>query len=141
MQIRNFVFASAVLAASPAFAAGSSNYIALLNAGQEVPSNSSTGFGVAFITFDKTTGMLCPSVTTSGLTGTETAAHIHGPAAVGVNAAVLFALPTGNPKAGCVGPLDKDQAKALKKSELYINVHSTLFPGGEIRGQIVPSAK
>ncbi|MCZ6613201.1 MAG: CHRD domain-containing protein [Thaumarchaeota archaeon] len=43
-----------------------------------------------------------------------------------------------NPKNGCVGPLDKDQAKDLKDGLFYINIHTTEFGGGAIRGQVLP---
>lgn len=37
-----------------------------------------------------------------------------------------------------VGPLDNDQKKDLRKGLLSLNVHSSVAPGGEIRGQIEP---
>lgn len=130
-----------LLSGTPALAANVSNYMALLNAGQEVPVGGSTAFGVSFLTYDKTTMMLCQSTSFSPLVGGLAAMHIHGPAAVGVNAPVLFPVSATNPSTGCVGPLTSDDAKNLKKSLLYLNVHTTVFPGGEIRGQIVPAAK
>jgi hypothetical protein len=77
------------------------------------------------------------TVSYDGLTSAETAAHIHGPALPGVDANVLFPLPAGSPKDTCVGPLDKDQKKALLKNQLYINVHTMNNTNGEIRGQIL----
>jgi hypothetical protein len=38
-----------------------------------------------------------------------------------------------------VGPLDSQEEKALEKGLLYINIHSDQFPGGELRGQVLPT--
>lgn len=37
--------------------------------------------------------------------------------------------------------LDESQISALKSDSLYINVHSSEFTGGEIRGQLTPTTK
>jgi hypothetical protein len=78
-------------------------------------------------------------VSYTGLVGTETGAHIHGPGPAGVNAGVQFALVAGNPKAGTVGPLSAAQASDLAGGLYYVQIHSTMWPGGEIRGQILRS--
>ena len=122
----------------PAYAGGTKTFIAVINSGQEgVDLNTSNSFGNAHLIFDKTTDMLCFSISYSGLTATEIAAHFHGPASAGSNADVQFGLPPGSPKTGCVGPLSKQQRKDLEKGRFYINVHSVDFPGGEIRGQVL----
>jgi len=82
----------------------------------------------------------------SGLSGTVTSAHIHGPAGIGATAGVIFDLvPTfittgannGTIAAGNVA-LSAGNAANLANGLLYINIHSTTFGGGEIRGQILP---
>lgn len=120
-------------------------FTALLTGGQEVPENDSNAFGVAFLTFNEKTEELCYSITFTDekLVGTETAAHFHAPAVPGENAPVVFTItpdvsPLGSPKNGCVGPLSNDQRKQLRKGLFYINIHSETFPGGEIRGQVIP---
>ena len=80
--------------------------------------------------------MLSWNITFSGLSGSETAAHIHGPAPVGVNAGVQVPLSTGSPKVGSAA-LSPAQIADLKAGLYYVNIHSNLFPGGEIRGQIL----
>jgi hypothetical protein len=133
------------IAVPPVSAATLQPFIALLNSGQENPPTGSNVFGVAFLTFDNATKELCYSISYTGLEA-ETVAHFHGPAAPGVNAPPIIDIspappgpsPPVSPKTGCVGPLDGQQRGFLKRGLLYINVHSTTFPEGEIRGQVVP---
>jgi len=130
-------------ASVPAHAA-SKNFIAVLNSGQETPPNTSGAFGVAFFTFDTKTGQLCYRVSYSRLEGgAEVAAHIHGPAVPGQMANVLIPIAeSGSPKNNCITPdaaTLKTVKKALPKGQLYFNVHSAQDPGGEIRGQILPT--
>lgn len=121
-------------------------FTAVLTGGQEVPSNNSNAFGVAFMTFDETTNMLNFSLTYTDekLTSLEVAAHFHAPAIPGVNAPVVFGLvnpgpfQVGSPKFGSVGPFTPEQKEDLEDGLFYINVHTTNFPGGEIRGQVLP---
>ena len=132
-------WATAVLAVftGQSAAAGPKQFLANLNAGQETLAIASNAFGVAHLTFDEPTKMLCLTVSYDGLTSAEMAAHIHGPALPGEDADVLFPLPAGSPKDTCVGPLDKTAKKALLKNQLYINVHTANNTCGEIRGQIL----
>jgi hypothetical protein len=145
--LRSTVGAVALVAMSsnPAPAAVK-QFVSVLNAGQEVPATDSAALGVAHLTYDTQTKMLCYSISYSGLEGgqnDELQSHFHGPGPAGQNAGVLFTIspgpsPVGSPKSGCVGPLEKDHKKALLKGELYINVHTNQFANGEIRGQVLP---
>ncbi len=148
--VRSFLVACAALSLAfpPPAAAVVKNFIAVLNGGQEVPpSTTSTGLGVASFTFDTQTGALCYTLSYLSLTAAETASHIHGPASPGTDAGILRDIspaPPGpsdpiSPKVGCVAPpLDATLARELKAGRLYVNVHTSTFPLGEIRGQIVP---
>ena len=139
--VRAFLAAMLVggLYAAPVPAA-TKTFFAVLNGGQETPATDSDALGVAFLTFDDKSLSVCYSVTFSRLSATETAAHIHGPGAPGVSAPVLVALAPvpGNPKNGCV-TLPKANKKDLKRGLTYVNIHSTRFPSGEIRGQVIPT--
>ncbi len=114
-------------------------YIANLNGAQEVPPTSSTATGTATLLLspDETSARM--SLTFSGLSSAETAAHIHGPAAPGVSGPVLFPLPQGefSDFEILLTPAD---VQNLKNGLLYANVHSNTFPNGEIRGQFQTSA-
>jgi hypothetical protein len=115
-------------------------FTAVLTGGQEVPPNDSEAFGVAFVTFDTVSKMLCYSITFNELGSDETAAHFHGPAAPGEAAGIVFSITPvpGKSKNGCVGPLSTQHIRELSRGLWYINVHSVEFPAGEIRGQVLP---
>ncbi len=88
----------------------------------------------------------------SGLSAAASAGHIHGPGAVGVNVGVIYnlaslgilTLGTAGTYNGTVhlGPIGAytvaQQITDLDNSLWYLNLHDANFPGGEIRGQIVP---
>ena len=116
-------------------AAHSQNYTASLDGSQETPPNPSPATGSATLTLDAAK-ILSYNITFSGLLGTETAAHIHCCAPPGIAAGVLFPLPPCSPKIGSVGPLTAQQESDLNAGLMYINIHTNLYPGGEIRGQI-----
>jgi len=102
----------------------------------EVPPNGSTAIGTAHVTVDTDANTLSYDITYSGLSSTETAAHIHGFAAAGANAAVLTPLPAGTHKVGVWNFSEPDQANILA-GLTYFNIHSVNFGGGEIRAQII----
>ena len=104
---------------------------------QPVPPTNSPGTGIGDVTLQPN-GMLDFDIVFQGLLANEIAAHFHGPAMPGQNAGVQFGLPPGSPKIGSVGPLDAQQQSDLLEGLWYVNIHSTQFPGGEIRGQVVP---
>lgn len=112
---------------------------AFLDGAQETPAVATTAYGVGVFRLNTDLNQLKYYIVTDGLTGAETAAHIHGFALHGTPAGVLHNLPAGNPKSG-TWTYTEDQEEALINGQTYVNVHTTAFPGGEIRGQIVPMA-
>lgn len=112
---------------------------ATLDAAQEVqdPPVISTATGSGVFSFDTDTNLLDWNITFSGLTTNEVAAHIHGPAAVGENAGIQIPLSSGSPKIGSA-TLDNTQEADLLAGLYYVNIHTVNYPGGEIRGQIIP---
>ena len=108
---------------------------AFLAGTQEVPATSSAGAGTASFTYDETTRELLFGITLRSLEGVETAAQIHGPALPGQNAPILFTLPLGNASGTLV--LTPAESADLLTGRWYVNVLTTAFPDGEIRGQIL----
>ena len=113
-------------------------FTATLTGAQETPPNSSTGTGTAALLLspDEKTARL--SLNFNGLSSGQTVAHIHGPAPPGVSAPPLVDLPVGQVSDFPI-TLTAAQVQDLKNGLLYINVHSTNFPTGEIRGQFATS--
>lgn len=114
-------------------------YTATLTGLQETPPNNSTATGTAtlLVSPDEKTARL--SLSFNGLSSAETAAHVHGPAVPGVSAPPLFDLPLGQVSDFGIN-LTPAQVQNLKNGLVYINVHSTNFTSGEIRGQFGSSA-
>jgi hypothetical protein len=103
---------------------------------QETPPNSSPGTGTGCFELDFQAGTLSYNIQFSGLSAAESAAHIHGFAPPGTPAPVLYPLPLGSPKVGTIA-VTASEAQSIFDGLTYVNIHSTLFPGGEIRGQIL----
>src|SRR6266480_3636533 len=118
------------------------NFTVTLSGGQEVPSNASTGSGNGTLTLDTTANTLTfNNIPWSGLSADSTLSHIHGPAASGVNASVLYNLTptytqvgpgirsgafTGTLPlvAGTGGFTIAQQIAQLEGSLWYLNIHS-----------------
>jgi len=113
---------------------------ATLDGAQETPPNASPGTGLGGFTFDTGTSTLSWNITFSGMIGIETDAHIHQ-GAPGVPGGIVFAIPLGSPSVGSAA-LTPAQTANLLAGNFYVNLHTSAFPGGELRGQIlvVPSS-
>ena len=98
----------------------------------------SSGTGSAIMTLDDSSNLFSWNVSWSGLSGDVTVAHFHGPALPNQNAGVqvdFFGIAPGNPSIGST-TITGPQAVDLLAGLWYINIHSTVSPGGEIRGQV-----
>jgi hypothetical protein len=106
----------------------------VMSGANEVPPNDSTATGDGTASLNLLTNLLTLHYEFSGLSSDQTAAHIHM-APAGMNGPVIIPLPNGSPVDGEF-QLDAAQAEAFLAGNLYVNVHTTMFPGGEIRGQL-----
>ncbi|MDX2473382.1 MAG: CHRD domain-containing protein [Candidatus Krumholzibacteria bacterium] len=96
----------------------------------------SEGTGTANISYDDVSKILSWSITWSGLTGTPTAMHFHGPALPNQNAGVQVGVGVvGTPVVGNA-VLTLAQEVDLFAGMWYLNLHTTTSPGGEIRGTV-----
>jgi hypothetical protein len=122
------------------------------------------GTGTVLVTYDAGTHLLTIDTTFSGLSGVTTAAHIHccvdppGTAGVAVSppslpgfplgvsaGSYLFTLDLTNPSVfapsfvtnfggGTIPGAEAALVANMIAGRAYFNIHSNLFPGGEIRG-------
>ena len=125
-----------VLAACAPGTASPQTMEVVLEGSNEVPPVTTDAFGSANVTVAGTV------MTIDGaFEGFEaTAAHVHGPAAMGANADPFYTLAIDNPNTHFEGTftMTEEQVGWFKDGLLYLNLHSAANPGGEIRGQIQP---
>jgi len=131
------VSVAAAVLASGAFAQREC-FVATLDGFQEVPAVATTARGRGVVIMDRAANTLAVTLCYTGLSGAETAAHIHGFSAVGANSGVKFNLPAGPFKTALLSYPEADEANYLANLA-YFNIHSAAFPGGEIRGQLTRS--
>jgi hypothetical protein len=161
MKSVTVALAAALLLGTTA-SAGVITYSAVLG-NFESPPSGSPGTGFAQITVDSVLNTMLVNVTFSGLTSGDTASHIHCCIAPGGNAGVATTTPTftGFPSGVTSGTylhlFDLTQASSwnpafitanggttasaeavllagLAANQAYLNIHTTNFGGGEIRG-------
>jgi hypothetical protein len=120
-------------------ASAQQRFVANLSGAQEVPLNNSAGKGVCRISLNSAETQITVNCEYSGLSGSVQAAHIHGNAAVGENAPVLFDFAFAGGSSGTTSNtfnVTAEQVADLRAQRWYVNFHTAQFPGGEIRGQI-----
>jgi hypothetical protein len=116
-----------------------------LTGSQEVPPNASPAIGSGTLHLEPIYNTIGYDINYGGLGSNYSASHIHGPAPPGVNAGVLFPttnIPTTTTSGRLFGStvaLTAAQINDLRNGLHYVNIHTTSFPGGEIRGQVQPS--
>jgi hypothetical protein len=114
---------------------------ATLDCAQETGGVASTATGFGTVVLNDAEDQITVNLSWSGLTAPATASHIHGPAAPGFNAAVVFPF-SGVPSvtAGVIPEqvftMPAARLADFKAGLYYFNIHTSNFPGGEIRGQI-----
>ncbi len=125
-----FVFAKTTRAQS---------YTAYLSSAQEVPTNASTATGRARVVINQTAMTITYSIVFNGLSSAQILGHIHAPAAIGVNAGVQITFPVVGGTSGTISgssSITATQINQIRTGLGYVNIHSTNFGGGEIRGQL-----
>ena len=163
-SLRTTSIALALFFSTLAFASAQT-YTGTFSGLNEVPPNNSAGTGFASVTINLQTHMVTFQANFSGLTGTVTAAHVHAPASPGSNAGVatqtpsFSGFPTGvtsgtynmtfdmtqastwnsaymNANGGTPAGAEAAFVNALNNGMAYFNIHTNVFPGGEIRANL-----
>jgi hypothetical protein len=143
-------------------------FSASLSGANENPPNTSPGSGSATVMWNTATNQMTVDVDFSGLTAGTTASHIHCCAVPPANAGVATQVPrfTGFPvgvtfgsythtfdmtdpasynpafvtaNGGSVATAEPVLLAGLLAGQTYLNIHTTAFPGGEIRGVLILS--
>jgi hypothetical protein len=106
----------------------------------------SPGTGSALLQLDDVAETLSVDLEYDGLLSPTNNAHIHCCAPPGSNAGVIIPFVPPFVLGGTSGTftqlfdLDAMQVAQVRSGLSYINIHTDLYPAGEIRGQIVPEA-
>jgi hypothetical protein len=117
---------------------------------QEVPPVSTTGHGRFRAEVDRDAQTIKWELSWADLTGPANAAHLHfGQRGVAAGVVVPLCGPCGaaaGSASGTIGqanitPLNgldtfAELVSAIRAGRIYVNVHTTAFPGGEIRAQL-----
>jgi len=145
---------------------GPVTFFADLTPGAEIPPASlSSGSGLAIVTLDDVAHTLRVQISFSNLAGTTTASHIHccapqpGTTGVATQTPRFIGFPVGvtsgtydhtfdtlldstyNPAFEGLGTAAQAEARlfaGIAAGQSYLNVHSSLYGGGEIRGVLGP---
>ena len=119
-------------------------YLTILSGAYESQPNDSSASGSARVILNAAQNQITVDATWIGLAASATGGYIHGPAGPGTNTAVIFILGISGTTSGSVTQLTfgvtSNQIDQLQSGLFYVNVHSSTFPGGEIRGRLLPEA-
>ncbi len=129
-----FTFAVPKLAHSQVF------FTATIDSSNQVPVTVSGATGTAWAVLNPGSGTLTYQITYADLDSTFLAAHFHY-GAPGANGPVVMPITTwvGNTANGTWSDIPDSVIAAMMKGDIYINIHSQKYPGGEIRGQLEPA--
>jgi hypothetical protein len=121
-------------------------YNVTLSGAQSVGPNVTTASGSATVTVDDVLNSVSVVMSFTGLTGgNASAAHIHCCVATNANGPVVIPF-TGFPTAASgtytntFTNISAANIAGIEAGLAYINIHNAVYPGGEIRGDILPSS-
>ncbi|MBC7474127.1 MAG: CHRD domain-containing protein [Candidatus Sericytochromatia bacterium] len=132
LLITSLIFGSSCTA--PNSSSTGYNFNANLSGSSEVPANTSQAKGTVNLTVSPDEKTAIITIKVNNLEGTQKNIFILGPAGLGdVSTNVVFPV---NGELTRVTNLTYSQLTDLRAGSLYINVFTTKYPGGEIRGQL-----
>ena len=129
--------AGPVAAADTTGHSGRGTLFTVLTGAQEVPPADPDGIGVAALTLDAGEGTICYLLAVARI-DTVVAAHIHQ-SPKGVNGPIVVNLvaPTDGLVAACA-TTSRELVNDIRRHprQYYVNVHTVIYPGGAVRGQL-----
>ncbi len=164
LQFAAAIVAPAIIGIAPAANAAVVSYVTTLTGANESPPNASPGTGLSQVDVDAVANTMRVRVSFSGLLGTTTSCHIHcatavagtGTAGVATTTPSFAGFPSGVTSGAYDNTPDMTLAssynpsfvtahtdiagaraflfQAIADGKAYVNVHTTAFGGGEIRG-------
>ncbi len=115
---------------------GMDTFKATLTGMNEVPPNESAATGSATLTYNRDTRIFSIIVDYSGIEATG--GHIHKGATNESGDVVFpFSSPLTSPTGYTSAPLTEAEENDLYDHMYYVNLHSAVYPQGEIRGQLI----
>ncbi len=168
LTVTALAIATALMLPVPVAYAIPITFVGSLTGANEVPPVPSPGTGLATVVLDSTAQTLQVNATFSGLTSITSAAHIHCCAPLGTNAGVATTVPAFpgfplgvtsgsfssvvfdltqptiyNPafvtlQGGTIPLAEAALIAGIENGMTYLNIHTVVNPGGEIRGQLEP---
>jgi hypothetical protein len=118
-------------------------YNVTLSGTESVPVNVTTAFGSATVTVDDVADTVGVVLSWTGLIGGDpSAAHIHCCVATNANGPVVipftgFPTTTSGTYSNTFTGVSAANIAGIEAGLAYINIHNAVFPGGEIRGDIL----
>jgi hypothetical protein len=120
-------------------------YNVVLSGAESVPVNVTTASGTATVTVNDVLDTVTVTMSYTGLTGgNPSAAHIHCCVLPSANGPVVipftgFPTTTSGTYSNTFTGVSAANIAGIEAGQAYINIHNTVFPGGEIRGDILPA--
>lgn len=110
--------------------------VAPLSGANEVPPVTTAAKGTLTATYDTTSKKLSWKGSYTGLTGPVTGSHFHSAEKATMNGTIQVPIVAATSPFEGSATLTDAQAADVMAGRFYINIHTAVNPGGEIRGQV-----
>lgn len=106
---------------------------------QTIPASNSPAIVTGEFTVDPVLNSISYKISHSGLLGTPTSAHLHSGTCGSAGSILASMAPSGNPLQGTITGLAPSQISLALSGGIYADIHTTVFPVGEVRAQLFNS--
>jgi hypothetical protein len=131
--MRSALIAAAALLAAAGTTQATETYIAHLSSTNVGVPSPATGTAIFILSNDLTSAGY--NVSYTDLVGAQSGAHVHR----WDTGSIAFDFGTGiNPMIGTWQAIPPDDVNRLRTGQLYVNIHSSKYPTGEIQGTLLP---